>query len=180
MHYKKRHLIEALRSDVVILQEVDKKDVSAAEQPLTAWTDSNLKKGFGVIGLANARHKVSKRADPNFALASALFNRRLLYHRPLGASVESRAKICARDPRDSRRPRWISRRWQGVAIGGLQQQHGLGQAQEPQHTGQKNSPGLGSAASTIATRRTTKGRSRRKPAFTPGTSASDITSTMHS
>ena len=32
-YYKKRHVIEALQPDVVILQEVAKKDISAAEQP---------------------------------------------------------------------------------------------------------------------------------------------------
>lgn len=54
-YYKKRHLIEALQPDVVILQEVAKKDISAAEHPFAAWTGSNVNKGLGVIGFANAR-----------------------------------------------------------------------------------------------------------------------------
>lgn len=64
-YYKKRHLIEALQPDVVILQEVAKKDISAAEHPFAAWTGSNLNKGLGVVGFANARYKISEHADPN-------------------------------------------------------------------------------------------------------------------
>jgi hypothetical protein len=64
-YYKKRDLIEALQPDVVILQEVAKKDISAAEQPFAAWTGSNLNKGLGVIGFANARYKISEHADPH-------------------------------------------------------------------------------------------------------------------
>lgn len=64
-YYKKRHLIEALQPDVVILQEVAKKDILAADQPFAAWTGTNPNKGLGVIGFTNARYKLSEHADPN-------------------------------------------------------------------------------------------------------------------
>lgn len=64
-YYKKRHLIEALQPDVVILQEVAKRDILAAEQPFAAWMGTNPNKGLGVIGFTNARYKVSECADPN-------------------------------------------------------------------------------------------------------------------
>lgn len=64
-YYNKRHLIEALQPDVVILQEVAKKDISTAEHPFAAWTGSNQNQGLGDIGFANARYKISEHADPN-------------------------------------------------------------------------------------------------------------------
>ncbi|MCB5292110.1 hypothetical protein BJQ90_01543 [Arthrobacter sp. SO3] len=64
-YYKKRHLIEALQPDVLILQEVAKKDISSAGHPFAAWTGSNPNKGLGVLGIASARYKVTEFADPN-------------------------------------------------------------------------------------------------------------------
>ena len=64
-YYKKRHLIEALQPDVLILQEVAKKDISSAEYPFAAWTGSNPNKGLGVLGIASSRYRVTEPVDPN-------------------------------------------------------------------------------------------------------------------
>ncbi len=63
-YYKKRHLIEALQPDVVILQEVAKTDIVAAQLPFAAWTGTNPNKGLGVLGFANASYKVTEDAHP--------------------------------------------------------------------------------------------------------------------
>jgi len=63
-YYKKQHLIEALQPDVVILQEVAKKDIVAAQRPFAAWTGTNPNKGLGLIGFADARYKMTESADP--------------------------------------------------------------------------------------------------------------------
>lgn len=63
-YYKKRHLIDALQPDVVILQEVAKKDITSARDPFAAWTGSNPNKGLGVLGIASARYKITESADP--------------------------------------------------------------------------------------------------------------------
>ena len=64
-YYKKRHLIEALQPDVVILQEVAKKDILAAQLPFAVWTGSNPHKGLGVLGFASACYKMTENTDPN-------------------------------------------------------------------------------------------------------------------
>lgn len=63
-YYKKSYLIEALDPDVILLQEVAKKDIVAGNHPFAAWSGSNPNKGLGVFGIAKARYKVTEAADP--------------------------------------------------------------------------------------------------------------------
>lgn len=62
---QKKHLIEALNPDVILLQEVAKKDVAASDHPFAAWSGSNPHKGLGVLGVTKARYKVTEAADPS-------------------------------------------------------------------------------------------------------------------
>lgn len=63
-YYKKSHLIEALKPDLILLQEVAKKDVLASDHPFAAWVGSNPHKGLGVLGVTQARYKITEPADP--------------------------------------------------------------------------------------------------------------------
>ncbi|WP_242701936.1 endonuclease/exonuclease/phosphatase family protein [Arthrobacter cavernae] len=62
-YHKKRHLIESLEPDVIILQEVSRKDIEAGEQPFAAWAGSNPNKGLGVIGCTPGSYALGP-ADP--------------------------------------------------------------------------------------------------------------------
>ncbi|MCO4237150.1 exonuclease/endonuclease/phosphatase family protein [Pseudarthrobacter raffinosi] len=93
------------------LQEVAKKDISEAEHPFAAWTGSNLNKGLGVIGFADARYKITETADPNLpwhlpfsidelnilALWAHQLNRELRYVRVTHQIVERHAGFLATD-----------------------------------------------------------------------------------
>lgn len=50
---KKRHVIEALKPDVVILPEVSQRHITESIAPFKAWVGSNPHKGLGVIGFTN-------------------------------------------------------------------------------------------------------------------------------
>lgn len=60
---KKRHLIESLRPDVVILAEVSQKAVTESTAPFKAWIGSNPNKGLGAIGFTERNYE-SHDADP--------------------------------------------------------------------------------------------------------------------
>jgi endonuclease/exonuclease/phosphatase family metal-dependent hydrolase len=108
-YYKKQHLIEALQPDVVILQEVAKKDILVQQRPFAAWTGANPNKGLGVIGFADARYKMTESADPNLpwhlpvsvdglnlvALWAHQLNRELRYVRVTHEIVDRHAKFLA-------------------------------------------------------------------------------------
>jgi endonuclease/exonuclease/phosphatase family metal-dependent hydrolase len=50
---KKRALVETLRPDVAVLQEVSQKHIAESDAPFKAWVGSNPQKGLGVIGFTD-------------------------------------------------------------------------------------------------------------------------------
>jgi exonuclease III len=53
---KKQHLIEIIRPDIAVIQEISLKDLESTSAPFMHWVGNSRHKGLGIIGYANRRY----------------------------------------------------------------------------------------------------------------------------
>jgi exonuclease III len=57
--HRKQHLIEIVRPDIAVIQEISLKDIESTNAPFIHWVGNSRHKGLGIIGYANRRYTMS-------------------------------------------------------------------------------------------------------------------------